>query len=230
MTTKILSTVLSSTLLAQVVTGILTGDAHDFETCTFAADETGTNWVNVKLAAEARVKTVLLVNDAQGTSDADYASINPSDITVGYDPDASKNPSCGVTVTSGGVYKCDLVGRYVGLVHQNSGFPSICELRVYPWESIETTGTTAQSSQNVEDPGITYDSSWATEPRDLWVWNFRKLHQTYTDFELNPSWHITFDASKPINMVVYIGSMDWDYYSENLELWVGDSLVPTENT
>jgi len=47
---------------------------------------------------------------------------------------------------------------------------------------------------------------------------------------LNPSWHVTFDASKHINMVVYIGSMDEWLYSENLELWVGDSLVPTENT
>jgi len=146
MTAKILSTLLSSTLLAQGGAGTLTGGDPDFKNCTFAADETGTNWVNVKFAAEARVKTVLLVNDAEGTSDTAYAQINPSDIRVGNDPDASQNPSCGVTVTSGGVYKCDLVGRYVGLVQQNSGLPSICELRAYPWESIETTGSTAQSS------------------------------------------------------------------------------------
>jgi len=64
MTTKILSTLLSSTLLAQGVAGTLTGGDPDFKNCTFAPDETGTDWVNVKLAAEARVKTVLLVNDA----------------------------------------------------------------------------------------------------------------------------------------------------------------------
>ena len=87
---------------------------------------------------------MLLANDE--SSEAAYARINPSQITVGNDPDASKNPSCGVTVTSGGVYKCDLVGRYIGLVQQNSAPLNICELRAYPWESIETTGTTAQSS------------------------------------------------------------------------------------
>jgi len=133
-----------------------------------------------------------------------------------------------VTVTSGGVYKCNLVGTYVGLVHQNSGLPSICELRAYPWESIETTGATAQSSVNPY-VGIAYESSWVTEPRDLWVWNYLKLHQTYTNSDVNPSWSISFDTSKYINMVVYIGGMEYQDNCSIVEPWVGDFPEPTDN-
>jgi len=204
-------------------------DDYNFKTCTFNQTVSGNNWVNVKLAAEARVKTVLLVNNED--DDASYARINPSDIRVGNDPDASKNPSCGVTVTSGGVYKCDLVGRYVGLVQQNSDSQSICELRAYPWESIETTGTTTQSSVYISD-GIPYDSSWVTNPRDLWVQDHSKLHQTYTDKENRERqwWGVSFDTSRFINMVSCIGTLDYPNYSDDMELWVGDSPVPTENT
>jgi len=123
------------------------------------------DWVQVELIAPARIKTVLIVNreDSSGV----YNRISPADIRVGNDPDISLNPSCGVTVTAGGVFKCDLVGKYIGLIQQNTEAMNVCELRAYSWESIETTGTATQSNT----PRTNHSADRAIDPSDLWISN-----------------------------------------------------------
>jgi len=72
------------------------------------------NWVQVELKAPAKVKSILIVNRE---GNGPYVErINPSDIRVGNDPDVTKNPSCGVTVTAPGIFKCNLAGKYIGLI------------------------------------------------------------------------------------------------------------------
>jgi len=84
---------------------------------------------------------------------------------VGNDPDVSLNPSCGITVTSAGVFKCDLVGKYIGLIQLNTEYQNLCELRAYAWESIETSGTATQSNTSNADES----ADRAIDPRELWI-------------------------------------------------------------
>jgi len=191
-------------------------------------DTLNNDWVQVELIAPARIKTVLIVN-REDTEYAEHERISPSDIRVGNDPDISLNPSCGVTVTAGGVFKCDLVGKYIGLIQLNTEHMNLCELRAYAWESIETTGTAAQSYTFNTD----LSADRPIDPSNLWISNgshTSSVHQSVA--EPNPWWGVSFSSSRYINMVSVIGNFSPgdERESEDMELWVGDSLVPTENT
>jgi len=109
----------------------------------------------VSLARRAKIKSVSLISreDEWGLH---YTRIDPSEIRVGDANDAFANPSCGVTVSSGGVYSCNLEGKYIGLVQKNFVNQSVCEMRVFSWMNIEEEGTVTASSTytDLSDPAL----------------------------------------------------------------------------
>ena len=70
-----------------------------------------------------------------------YDSIGGTDITVGDNPDVTLNPSCGVSVVAAGIFKCDLFGKFIGLIKPGGGTIRMCEFQAFPWDNIEATGT-----------------------------------------------------------------------------------------
>jgi len=148
---------------------------------------------------------------------------------VGNDPDVTKNPSCGITVAAAGVFKCNLVGKYIGLIQNNNEYLHLCELRAFAWENIEATGFPEQSTTLYPD----LSADRPIDPDNLKIGD--TTHQTtivLSSEEPNPWWRLSFTSSKFINMVSVIGNFypGFLWESENMEIWVGDSLTPTDNT
>ena len=125
----------------------------------------------MSLARRAKIKSVSLVN-REDTGGVYYTRINESEIRVGDVNDAFANDSCGVTVSSGGVYSCNLKGKYIGLVQKNNDYQNVCEIRVFSWEHVEGEGTASSSSVYLDGSGATYTPSHLINPIDLWVANY----------------------------------------------------------
>ena len=80
-----------------------------------AADEN--QWFNVELKESTRVRTVIVYGADYWNS---YKVANTGrQIRIGDDPDPSKNAECAST-TDSGIFECDHVGKFVGLLKKQS--------------------------------------------------------------------------------------------------------------
>ena len=86
-------------------------------------------WLRVEMAESFPVRTIFHVTDTT-------RSFTNFFYTVGDDPDVSQNPKCSETpYTNGGLYECDLNGRYFGIYKPDADLINVCELRLYSRKS-----------------------------------------------------------------------------------------------
>ena len=171
--------------------------------CTKTVPDLLNPWVQVKLQSPAKIKTVLIVNKDNSNYPADVR-INPSEIRVGSEMDITLNPSCGGSVTSGGVFNCGLIGQYIGVIQFNTERQNLCELRVYAHNHVQGTADVSMSSTNV-DPGngSQMEASRAINPTNLITYMHRN-HAACTVTESWPWYELKFGDSIYINLVTFV--------------------------
>jgi len=92
--------------------------------CTATTANPG-EWFRVEMAESFPVRTIFHVTDVT-------RSFTNFFYTVGDDPDVSLNAKCSETAyTNGGLFECDLNGKYFGIYKPDADRINVCELRLY---------------------------------------------------------------------------------------------------
>jgi hypothetical protein len=89
-------------------------------------------WINIEMFRKVRIRT-LYIAAPHGTEETTQNYLQNARIHIGDNPTPTANPMCSPTISDSGVYTCNLLGKFVGIVRTcSNGLPlRITELMAF---------------------------------------------------------------------------------------------------